>query len=120
MNRPTIKCRCGKVYGLDEADARRIHRYIVSKNGNTNPVRFYACGFGGWHWTSKVDVLPAPTATPEPATPEFPAKVCHDCGKQYTPVADDQKFCTKTCRQQADMKKYAARRRQEMGLHDEN
>ncbi len=55
MNHCTLRCRCGKVYGLNEQDARRIVRRIQKRKGDTNSVRYYSCQFAGWHWTSQVN-----------------------------------------------------------------
>ncbi len=54
MNHVTQLCRCGKVYGLNEQDARRIVRRIQKRKGQANSVRFYACTYGSTHWTSQV------------------------------------------------------------------
>ena len=54
MNHVTNYCKCGKVYGLDEQDARRIVRRIQKRKNDTAPVRFYQCTYSGWHWTSQV------------------------------------------------------------------
>lgn len=54
MNHVTNYCKCGKVFGLNEQDARRIVRRIEKRKGHSNPVRFYQCTYSGWHWTSQV------------------------------------------------------------------
>ena len=55
MHRPTFRCRCGKVYAMSEKDADGMRRFIAKKNGGDNPVRYYECQFGGWHWTQQLE-----------------------------------------------------------------
>ena len=48
-------CRCGKVRGQNRADAERKRTLAERRYGEANDVRFYACRFGGWHWTRDLD-----------------------------------------------------------------
>lgn len=48
-------CMCGKVYGPTLAIAKNLKREIAARTGMTNPVRFYSCRFGSWHWTSQIE-----------------------------------------------------------------
>lgn len=54
MSIPTFKCKCGKVYAMNEEDARRMRNRMVKKTKKNNPVRYYPCEFNGWHWTSQL------------------------------------------------------------------
>jgi hypothetical protein len=48
-------CRCGKVRSQDRQDAEEKYELAVAKHGHRDEVRFYACEFGGWHWTRILD-----------------------------------------------------------------
>lgn len=52
MQPQTLQCRCGKVYSPTEKDARNNRIAYGNAAGALNPVRFYQCDHGGWHWTS--------------------------------------------------------------------
>lgn len=52
------QCPCGKVHGATREDAREKYEMASQHNGLYNPVRFYACQFGGWHWTQRLDDTP--------------------------------------------------------------
>ncbi|ABS05869.1 hypothetical protein [Kineococcus radiotolerans] len=62
------RCRCGKIHCQDREDAVRKHALALAWNGDhQEPVRYYACTFGGWHWTRELDDsrhrTPKPVAT---------------------------------------------------------
>lgn len=48
-------CLCGKVYATTKDEARRLKHEIEDLAGYSNPVRYYQCAHGSWHWTSHVD-----------------------------------------------------------------
>lgn len=45
-------CLCGKVYSPTKNDARINRLAYANAAGALNPVRYYQCDHGGWHWTS--------------------------------------------------------------------
>lgn len=66
MGLTTVKCGCGKVVGLSLEDAKMQRRKFAKRHGGTNPVRYYRCQFGSWHWTSHVTPM-----FPGDENPEF-------------------------------------------------
>lgn len=50
-----FRCACGKVYSPTKKEASRLRREISETRGSDNPVRFYECGSGSWHWTSHIE-----------------------------------------------------------------
>jgi hypothetical protein len=49
------KCDCGKVLSLDLEDAKKWWRIYADHNGNHNPVRYYQCRYGTYHWTTDLE-----------------------------------------------------------------
>lgn len=99
-----IRCRCGKIRGMNEADAKMLYEYATRKSGHRNDVRFYRCTFGGYHWTRMLDVN-GPEKLP------YPPRKCasEDCSMVFAPINEVQRFCRKECRDHDAMKKYVAR-----------
>lgn len=50
----TFRCGCGKIHSATERDAKRLRKWFARQHGHTNQVRYYQCGYGGWHWTRDV------------------------------------------------------------------
>lgn len=50
-----LTCLCGKFYAATRDEARKLRREVVEFKGHHNPVRFYQCDSGSWHWTSRVE-----------------------------------------------------------------
>lgn len=49
---PAARCEtCGKVANLTKEAAKDAKRAIEQRSGRTNPVRYYQCDDGWWHWT---------------------------------------------------------------------
>lgn len=55
LGRYSVKCKCGKVVGLNKADAEMQCRKFAKRHGSNNPVRYYQCQYGCWHWTQKLE-----------------------------------------------------------------
>ena len=55
MKPHVLTCACGKWYSPTRDEARKLRREIAGHNGGHNPVRFYECESGGWHWTSQIE-----------------------------------------------------------------
>jgi hypothetical protein len=49
------RCPCGKVLTLDKADAKRWRRLYAEHTGIHNPVKYYQCRYGVYHWTSQTE-----------------------------------------------------------------
>lgn len=82
INRPLIKCRCGKTYSPTKQAAVKTRKHVAQRNGGTNPVRFYQCRYGGWHWTRHM----------------YDLKTCASCRGPFRPTDADPKadYCD-TC-----------------------
>ena len=48
-------CPCGKWYSPTKNDARALRAEVETHTGSTNPVRYYTCDHGGWHWTRQIE-----------------------------------------------------------------
>lgn len=57
----TLRCRCGKLYCSTEEAARRLESTIAENSDHQDKVRFYECGYHGWHWTRWTDDAETPT-----------------------------------------------------------
>lgn len=95
LNRPHVRCRCGKVYNPTEQEARRTYKSVKNDKGKTNPVRFYRCTDGGWHWTSQMHEV----------------RACLNCRGQFRP-RNDQPKNTETCDTCTEILKKAAAERE--------
>lgn len=94
INRPLVKCRCGKTFSPDKKTAVKTWKHVANRNGGTNPVRFYQCRYSGWHWTRELHDL----------------KNCANCRGPFRPTDENPKatYCD-TCegilaKQEADRK----------------
>lgn len=47
-----LPCPCGKLRGRTLNEAKKLRRNAAKRHGNYNPVRYYECSYGNWHWTS--------------------------------------------------------------------
>ena len=45
------RCPCGKVAYRTLGDARNAKWRIATDAQSSDPVRYYACNHGRWHWT---------------------------------------------------------------------
>ena len=45
------RCRCGKVHAASRHEAQEKFLLACQRHHRRDRVRFYACEFGGWHWT---------------------------------------------------------------------
>jgi len=50
--RLSLTCQCGKVRSSSKGEAQRRRRHAAKMNGGDNPVRYYVCSYGYWHWSS--------------------------------------------------------------------
>lgn len=75
LHKPLIKCRCGKTFSPTRDEAIRTCKHVADKNGGNNPVRFYQCRFGAWHWTSQV----------------HPVRSCMTCNGKFRGTDEDPK-----------------------------
>jgi hypothetical protein len=46
------RCQCGKVPGASLPEAKALYRAASQRSKKSNPVRYYQCTYGAWHWTS--------------------------------------------------------------------
>lgn len=72
LKRPLVRCRCGKVFSPSLAAAKDAQRSVEQKKGKQNPVRFYECRHGAWHWTQKL----------------YEARPCQSCNGMFRPSND--------------------------------
>lgn len=73
--RAQARCRCGKIFSPTEADARKAEKFQAEKHQHQNPVRFYQCRYGGWHWTRAL----------------YEVRQCRNCTGQFRPNNDQGK-----------------------------
>lgn len=135
LTRPSLRCRCGKTYGMTEADARGMAEAIQKHNGKRERLRFYQCQHNGWHWTRRKQWLTRISCScGEVFLPQHPGakycstackrraakarkrertNTCHnpECGKRflYKPHSPGQKYCSDACRERNNMLKFAAK-----------
>lgn len=50
-----VMCACLKWYSPTKNDARALRAEVETHTGSTNPVRYYTCDHGGWHWTRQIE-----------------------------------------------------------------
>ena len=50
-----VMCACLKWYSPTKNDARALRHEVEQHTGSTNPVRYYTCDHGGWHWTRQIE-----------------------------------------------------------------
>lgn len=82
LNQPLIKCKCGKYFSPTREEADKTRRHVAAKNGSDNPVRYYQCKHGGWHWTQQLTDIRRCTGCHHMFRPsdEHPrAVLCPDC-----------------------------------------
>lgn len=70
LKRPLVRCRCGKVFSPTLEDAKNAQASVEQKKGHQNPVRFYECRYGAWHWTQKL----------------YEARPCQSCNGMFRPT----------------------------------
>jgi len=54
-----LPCPCGKQRGRTLNEAKKLRRRAADRHGNYNPVRYYECTWGNWHWTSILETVDA-------------------------------------------------------------
>lgn len=45
------RCHCGKLYSANQTEARKLYKQIARQHGHKDPVRYYQCRYGAWHYT---------------------------------------------------------------------
>ncbi|OAV62811.1 hypothetical protein [Enteractinococcus helveticum] len=53
-SRPRKQCRCGKQQHYSLADARGQRLFLGEQGRTMQPITYYKCTYGYWHWTSSV------------------------------------------------------------------
>jgi len=53
-SRQRKKCKCGKQQHYSLADARGQRLFLGEQGRTMQPITYYKCKYGYWHWTSSV------------------------------------------------------------------